>query len=122
MAQAHYHGRRRDGTDAGLDRAHGRAGGDCGGFSVAHLVATRRLLVRAPGYDSAAVAVGLAPLLSAPRHQPSAPERRRAEPAEKEVQGLPYRLFTRRFCGGPDRRGQAIPLRGHRPHQQGGLR
>ena len=35
--------------------------------------------------------------------------------------GLSHRLPARRFCRGPDRRRPPVPLRRHRPHQQGGV-
>jgi transposase-like protein len=59
--------------------------------------------LRPASHDSAALARGLAPLFPASRHQPPAAERRRAAPAEKEMQGLPHGVAARRFGRSADR-------------------
>ena len=64
------------------------------------------LLVCAAGHNPAALPLGPAPLFSAPRHQPPAPKRRWAKPAEEEIQRLSYRLLARGLCRSADGRRQ----------------
>ena len=62
--------------------------------------------------DPASDPLFIAPLSPAPRHQPAAGCRGR-QACEEEVQALPDRLLPYRYRRSPDRRGQALSLRGH---------
>ena len=103
--------------DGPVDRGRGRR--RC--LPPSYAVAARRLPLRPPVYSSASHPLEPAPLPPAPRHQPAARHRgRQAEPLE--VQALPHRLLPHRHRRGPDRAGQAPPLRCHRQNIEVRLR
>ena len=89
--------------------------------SDAYAAAAGRLPLCAAADDPASDALITASLPAAPRHRPAAGGRGR-QAGEAKVQGLSDRLLPHRHRRGPNRTGQALHVRRHRPNIQVRLR
>ena len=104
-----------------FDGAEYRGGGRHRGIPPSHAAAAGRLPLCTAGDDPAPDALVAAPLSAAARHQPVARGDRR-QGTQAQVQDIPDRLLSYRSRRGADRRRQATPVRGNRPHLQVRLR
>ncbi len=91
----------------------GRRGDGCR-IPAAHASAFGRLPKCPAVADPASGSIIASPMPTASWHLAPAGCRGRQTQAP-EVQSLSHRLLPHRHCRGPDRRGQALPLRRHRP-------
>lgn len=122
VARSGDDGRCRHGSErAALDRSDAGGGGDHRRLSAAYPAAAGRLPLRASAHDPASDPLQPAPVPAATRHQPLARGRRR-QAREEALQAVSDRLLPRRYRTGQHRRGQAVPIRGDRSHQQVRLR
>ncbi len=102
---------------AAFHRADRGRGGDGRRIPAAHVAAIGRLPLCPAVVDPAPDAVSASPMPTASWHLAPAGCRGRQTQAP-EVQALSHRLLPHRHCRGADRRGQALPLRRHRPDVQ----
>ncbi len=102
---------------AALDGSDRGRGGDDRRLSTAHAAAAGRLPLRSAALDPAPDALGATSVPAAAWHLPPA-GRRGGKAQTTEVQALRDRVLSYRYCRGSDLRGQALPVRRHRPDQQ----